>query len=370
MSRLPGASLPSMSGGGFYNLHSSLQDAAIRKALPLWRDALKDVAITDRRVTIVDYGSSEGRNSLAPIGAAIESVRARTGAKTPISVIHTDLPGNDFSTLFRILIESEDSYLKSGGEIYPSAIGRSYFEQILPANSVEIAWNSWTLQWMSENPVEDPDFLYGAFSPNEWVREAVSQQLEEDWRAFLRLRAIELAPGGRMLCLFISRNDRVLGWEWIAGSLWSVILDMWREGLISDAEKLRINLPLGPRGIEAIRQPFDREGVFSGLQLLHAEVMQSPDPYWPEFLKTQNAAQLGENWKNFMKAVFEPVIRTQINPSRNVIAVVDEIFERFAARVAATPRETEHYVGIAIIQKLADGGARANRRVSMRSQET
>lgn len=370
MSRLPGASLPSMSGGGFYNLHSSLQDAAIRKVLPLWRDALKNVAITDRRVTIVDYGSSEGRNSLAPIGAAIESVRARTGAQTPVSVIHTDLPGNDFSTLFRMLIESEDSYLKSGAEIYPSAIGRTYFEQILPANSVEIAWNSWTLQWMSENPVEDPDFLYGAFSPNPWVREAVSQQLQKDWRAFLRLRAIELAPGGRMLCLFGSRDESILGWEWIAGSLWSVILDMWREGLISDSEKLRINLPLGPRGVEAIRQPFDQEGHYSGLRLLHAEVMQSPDPYWREFQKTQNAAQLGENWKNFMKAVFEPVIRTQIDPSRNVIAIVDEIFERFAAKVAATPRETEHYVGIAIVEKIDDGGSGADRRASMRSPES
>ena len=352
MSRLPGASLPSMTGGGFYNRHSSLQDAAIRKVLPLWREALKGVALADRGVTIVDYGSSEGRNSLAPIGAAIECVRARKSSETPVSVIHTDLPGNDFSTLFRTLIESEDSYLNTNAEIYPSAIGRSYFEQILPANSVDIAWNSWTLQWMSKNPVEDPDFLYGAFSPNEWVRTAVAQQLEQDWRAFLRLRAIELAPGGRMLCLFGSRGETTLGWEWIAGALWSVILDMWREGLISDAEKLRINLPLGPRGVDAIRQPFNQEGVFSGLRLLHAEVMQSPDPYWPEFLKTQNAGQLGENWKNFMKAVFQPVIRTQLDPSRNTSELVDQIFERFVTVVAATPRETEHYVGIAIVEKI------------------
>jgi hypothetical protein len=360
MSKLPGASLPGMTGGGFYNRHSSLQDAAIRKVLPLWKGALKEVAIAHRSVTIVDYGSSEGRNSMAPIRAAIESVRGRTGAATPISVIHTDLPGNDFSTLFHTLIDSEDSYLKDSAEIYPSAIGRSYFEQILPANSVDIAWNSWTLQWMSENPVEDPDFLYGAFSPHEWVREAVAQQLEKDWRAFLRLRAIELAPGGRMLCLFGSRGDTTLGWEWIAGALWSVILEMWREGLISEAEKLRINLPLGPRGVDAIRQPFDREGVFSGLRLLHAEVMQSPDPYWPEFQKTQNAAQLGENWKNFMKAVFAPVIRTQLDPSSHASGRVDEIFERFAVAVAASPRETEHYVGVAIVEKIAVGGAGAD----------
>jgi len=356
MSKLPGASLPGMTGGGFYNRHSSLQDAAIRKVLPLWRDALRDVAIANPCVTIADYGSSEGRNSMAPIGVAIESVRARTGAETPICVIHTDLPGNDFSTLFRTLIDREDSYQKLGAEIYASAIGRSYFEQILPANSVDIAWNSWTLQWMSENPVEDPDFLYGAYSPHEWVRAAVTQQLEKDWRAFLRLRSIELAPGGRMLCLFGSQGDTTLGWEWITRVLWKVVLDMRGEGRLSDTEKLRINLPLGPRGLGAIRQPFDRDGVFSGLRLLHADVIQSPDPYWPDFLKSRNAGQLGENWKNFMKAVFAPVLRTQLDPFRDTSALVDEIFERFAAGVAASPRETEHYVGVALVEKIDAAG--------------
>jgi hypothetical protein len=356
MSRIPGASLPGMTGGGFYNLHSTLQDAAIRKVLPLWRESLQDVALADRDVTIVDYGSSEGRNSMAPIGAAIDCVRQRTGAETPISIIHTDLPGNDFSTLFRTLIESEDSYQKRSAEIFSSAIGRSYFEQILPADSVNIAWNSWTLQWMSENPVEDPDFLYGAYSPNEWVRAAVAQRLDKDWREFLRLRAIELAPGGRMLCLFGSKSDTILGWEWIAGALWQVVLDMWREGSLSDAEKLRINLPLGPRDVDAIRQPFGREGVFSGLRLLHAEVMASPDPYWPEYLKTTNAGELGENWKNFMRAVFAPVLQTQLDPSKEPAARVDEIFTRFAAVVASSPRETEHYVGIAIVEKIIGDG--------------
>ncbi len=361
MSKLSGASLPGMTGGGFYNLHSTLQDAAIRKVLPLWRDALKDVAIAGRFVTIADYGSSEGRNSMAPISAAIEIVRARAGAQIPVSVIHTDLPGNDFSTLFRTLIESDDSYQKKGAEIYASAIGRSYFEQILPANSVDIAWNSWTLQWMSQNPVEDPDFLFGPNSPHEWVREAVTQQQEKDWRAFLSLRSIELAPGGRMLCLFGSKGDSTLGWEWIPEVLWNVVQDMWRQGLLSDEEKLRINLPLGPRDLDAIRQPFDQEGVFSGLRLLRAEILQSPDPYWPAFQKTQNASQFGENWKNFMKAVFAPVVRTQLDPSGDTSARVDEMFERFAAEVAVSPRETQHYVGLAIVEKIDSAGSGDNR---------
>jgi len=364
MSKRPGASLPGMTGGGFYNRHSGLQDAAIRMVLLMWREALKGGALADRGVTIVDYGSSEGRNSMAPIGMAIAIVRERTGAETPIQVIHTDLPGNDFSTLFRLLIDNDDSYQKRDAQIYPSAIGRSYFEQILPANSVDIAWNSWTLQWMSENPVDDPDFLYGVCSPRQEVRAVVAQQLEKDWRAFLNLRAIELRPGGRMLCLFGSHGRNSLGWEWIVNALWGVVLDMWREGILSDAEKLRINLPLGPRDIDAIRKPFGDAGVFSGLRLLRAEVIQSPDPYWPEFQKTKNASQLGENWKNFMKAVFAPAIATQLDPSQDAAARVDEIFDRFAVAIASSPRETQHYVGFAIVEKIdADGRGVDDRRL-------
>ena len=176
------SSLPGMERGGFYNQNSTLQDAAIQKILPLWREVVKTAALKDGSVTIADYGSSEGRNSMAPLSLAVEMIWQKVGPELPINVIHTDLPGNDFSALFQTILEDEKSYLKLGECIYPSAIGRSYFEQILPTASVDLAWNTWTLQWMSRNPVEDPDFLYGAYSQKEWVRECVQKQLAEDWR--------------------------------------------------------------------------------------------------------------------------------------------------------------------------------------------
>lgn len=346
------SSLPGMEGGGFYNQNSTLQDAAIQKVLPLWREVVETALLQDDSVTIVDYGSSEGRNSMTPLSIAVEKVRKIKGRESPINIIHTDLPGNDFSALFQTIIENQNSYLRLGGEIYPSAVGRSYFEQILPAASVDLAWNTWTLQWMSKNPVEDPDFLYGAYSQKEWVRKSVEKQLAEDWREFLRLRSIELKPGGGMLCLFGSKGQTMLGWEWTLNAFWSGILDMNREGLLSDDDKLRINLPLGPRDINAIKEPFGQNGLYEGLILEHAEVMQSPDPFWPEYLVTKDTKQFGQNWKNFMKAVFAPVIRLQLDPAKDGSMRVEDIFDRFAAAISADPRETEHYVGIAILKKV------------------
>ena len=55
-------------------------------------------------------------------------------------------------------------------------------------------------------------------------------------------------------------------------------------------------------------------------------------------------------------AVFAPVLQTQLDPSKEPAARVDEIFTRFAAVVASSPRETEHYVGIAIVEKIIGDG--------------
>src|SRR5262249_57496696 len=83
-------------------------------------------------VIIADYGSSQGHNSLAPMRAVIATLRQRSSPATPIGIVHTDLPSNDFSALFTLLAESPDSYLRGAAEVYPSAIGRSFYQPLFP----------------------------------------------------------------------------------------------------------------------------------------------------------------------------------------------------------------------------------------------
>ena len=347
------SALPAMEGDGFYNRHSALQASGIRHMLPLWRSIVESITPGDSGVTIVDYGASQGRNSMAPIALAIETLRAKSRTSAPITVIHTDLPGNDFSSLFEAILTDEASYLTAGAQIYPLALGRSYFEQILPENSVDLGWNSWTLHWMSRNPVQDPDFFYGAFSKTESVRAAVAELLAEDWRNFLRLRSRELKMGGRLFSLFLSKGPPMTGWEWMLNQFWQSILELTAEGRLSETEKRAINLPLGPRDLQEIEAPFGMEKEFSGLKLAHAEVFRLADPFWPHYQQTMDAAQFGQDWKNMMKAVFAPVVKGAIDPEKDAAALVDDLFERFARRMAEAPREIEHYVGVAVLQKIA-----------------
>jgi hypothetical protein len=341
-----------MEGDGFYNKHSTLQAAGIELLLPIWRDALAEVDFGGSALTIADYGSSQGHNSMAPMGMAIDAIWRRVAGSTPISIIHTDLPENDFSSLFRTLVAADDSYLRKGGEIYFSAIGRSYFEQILPPDSVDLGWNSWTLQWMSRMPAEDPTFLYGAYSPSASVRDAVDRQLADDWRHFLHQRARELKPGGVLLSSFVARSAEATSWEWIAERLWASVLDMHAEGLLSDAEKLRINFPVAPRDRAAIVAPFDDKGVFCGLRLRYADLLRIPDPFYPAFRRSGDAGAFAQEWKNMVVAVFAPTVKSALDPGRDVAKVAAELFDRLARKIAAAPQPVDHFLGVALVQKM------------------
>ena len=133
--------LPGTSCGTFPS-RSMLELAARTVALPAG----------SQPIVIADYGSSEGHNSLLPLGAAIAILRQRIGPDRAICVVHTDLPENDFSVLFETLNTDPNSYLHRDPAVFASAVGRSFYEQILPGGSVTLAWSSWAVHWLSQAP--------------------------------------------------------------------------------------------------------------------------------------------------------------------------------------------------------------------------
>lgn len=119
-----------MEGGGSYNRHAMHQAAGMSVTLPLLERAARDVSLDslDHPVVIADYGSSQGKNSLRPMRIAIGVLRERLCLETPISLVHTDLPGNDFSTLFHLLEADPDSYIRDQPNVFAYAVGRSFYE--------------------------------------------------------------------------------------------------------------------------------------------------------------------------------------------------------------------------------------------------
>ncbi len=342
-----------MEGGGFYNRNSNLQAAGIELALPLFEAAAGAIATdgpAQGPLVIADYGSSQGRNSMRPLALAIDTVRARIGADRPIEVIHTDLPSNDFASLFTTLHGDPASYLPNRPLVFPSAIGRSYFEPILPPGRVNLGWNTWTLHWLSRNPAEVSDHALAVMSASESARQAARRQSAEDWASFLAARSTEMAPGARLVSLSMGATPGVHGWDWVLGELWQAALDMAGEGLLTPAELTRFTVPVVGRTLADLEAPF-AAGSFLGLSLEHAEVPAAPDPFWEEFQETGDAGQLGSRWGGMLRAVCGPIASAAFAARPDGDALVDELFARLEARVAAAPQRHEHFVAIAVISK-------------------
>jgi hypothetical protein len=343
-----------MEGRGFYNRNSDLQAAGIELLMPLLEQTLDTVAIdlpADAPLVVADYGSSQGRNSMRPVGAAIDRLRSRFGAERTVEVIHTDLPSNDFASLFGALHGDPSSYLANRSGVFPSAVGRSYFQPILPRGRVNFGWNTWTLHWLSRNPVEVSDHTSAVLSGSAEAREAVRRQSAEDWSAFLCARAFEMAPGAKLLSLAMGATPEVHGWDWVLGELWTAALEMAGEGLLSPLELARFTIPAAGRTVADLRAPF-AEGPFHGLILDYSEVIEAPDPFWDEFQATGDAEQLGRRWSGMLRAVSGPVAVAAFAMRPDAEALVDELFRRLADRVAARPERHLHFAAITVLGKL------------------
>src|SRR5262245_14344599 len=116
-----GSSRAAMEGGGVYNRNSAIQAAGGALASPLLVEAARKVPVDTTSLVIADFGASQGRNSLLPLRTAITILRERAGTDVPISVVHTDLPENDFSTLFQLLESDPDSYLRHQPNVFSYA---------------------------------------------------------------------------------------------------------------------------------------------------------------------------------------------------------------------------------------------------------
>lgn len=343
-----------MEGRGYYNRNSDLQAAGIELLMPLLDRVLDTVSVAgpaDAPLVVADYGSSQGRNSMRPVGVAIDRLRARFGAERPVEVVHTDLPSNDFASLFAALHEDPSSYL-SRPDVFPSAVGRNYFQPILPPGRVNFGWNTWTLHWLSRNPVEVADHVWAVGSRSEEARQAARRQSAKDWSDFLAARAFEMAPGAKLLSLAIGATPEVHGWDWVTQELWQAALEMAGEGLLSPVELQRFTVPVVGRTLADLQAPF-ADGPIGGLTLDHAEVVEAPDPFWDDYQETGDAELLGQRWAGMLRAVSGPFATMAFATRPNGAALVDDLFRRLAARVAARPERHQHFAAIAVLGKAA-----------------
>ena len=328
----PGPMSTAMEGGGHYNANASAQAASATLGLDLVRAAATSAPLApDGTITLVDYGASEGANSLAPVAAAIEAARGVHGEDRPVRVVHTDLPDNDFGSLFRTVTESPDSYLRPG--VYPAAVGRSFYEQLLPDASVSVGWSSIAAHWLREVPGPLNGFWFSTATPEQdavWARAGAT-----DWAAFLHARAAEMVPGARLVVVVGAAHDgadtRRSGAERAMDEVARGLDVLVERGVVTATERAAMVIPAWYRTAGEWRAPFD---VGCGLVLEQLQLVDLGDPLWeradgsPAYASAVAAA---------LRVSFGPSLLQGLDADRRAV-VATELFDRhLAGAIAAAP---------------------------------
>jgi hypothetical protein len=116
--------------------------------------------------------------------ARIKELAAKSGRQNlPISVTHTDLPTNDWTTLFQTVLFSHDSYLVGERDVFCFGSGNSIYEQIFPPNHIAFGYSAITEHWLSRKLPLSLDHF------EEFARPAVYfEQFQRDGNARLSLK--------------------------------------------------------------------------------------------------------------------------------------------------------------------------------------
>jgi len=276
--------------------------------MPLLEKAVQGVQLDpgEQPVVIADYGSSQGKNSMAPMHLAIGGLRCRVGPNRPIFVFHIDQPSNDFTTLFAVLDADPDRYVVDEPNVFPCAIGRSFYENVLPPRSVNLGWSSYAAVWLSRIPTLIPGHFFPAHSTGK-VRAEFGRQAAKDWETFLALRAKELRPGGRLVVVLPAlADDGSSGFTHLFDEANAALEEMVTDGTITSEERSRMVLGSYPRRKSDLLAPFAANGKFRQLTVEDCEMYELPDAAWAEYQRDGDKEALVTKHVLFFRSIFVP----------------------------------------------------------------
>ena len=347
-----------MEGNGAYNKHAKLPADGAALALPLLEKAISEVKLdlSDEPIVIADYGSSQGKNSLAPMQIAISGLRKRIRQNRAISVFHIDQPSNDFNSLFEVLDADPNRYGVDEPEVYSAAIGKSFYEKVLPSGSVHLGWSSYAVVWLSRVPALIPGHFISIRSTGS-VRAEFERQAAQDWEAFLTLRARELHPGGRLVVVLPGiADDGSVGLEPIFDHANAALEEMVADGAITSEERSRMTLQAHPRRKRDLLAPFERTADFQQLTVEDFAMSEVSDAAWDQYARDKDKEALTTKRTLFFRSIFVPSLACALSPARAgdgeaFATFADQMDQRLKQRLASQPAEMRSFVQTILLSK-------------------
>ncbi|CAL5010960.1 unnamed protein product [Urochloa decumbens] len=256
-------------------------------------------------IVIADLGCSNGPNALALVSTAVNAVLHHHAAQhhqapPDLRVLLNDLPDNDFNDVAKRLVSFQQSTQSSGMVMTAGIVPGSFYKRLFPNNFLDLVVSSNTLHWISEAPEELKSNMIPLYDEDEGLRktrrplviQAYREQFRKDFTLFLKLRAQELIPGGRMVVSMLgSRHyDCFAPWDVVTIPL----NDMASKGLISREMLDCFYIPMyGPSDME-LHEVIQDEGSFE-INKMHVH-------------EVDKSLMAPNTMAHAMRAVFEPMI--------------------------------------------------------------
>ncbi len=196
-----------MVGHGFYDQNSGPQWTTTEVVLPWLEAAVAEMALaaTPATIGVADFGCSEGANSIRVMTRLTAALRGRT--PRPIQTVHSDLPTNNYTALLRDPRTAAGSVFSNN--VFSAVVGGSMFDQLFREKlALHLATTFNAIGFLSRRPVarlpgyilpNGPSARRGVGHVDDAERAAFAAQALADVEGFLRARAAELVPGGKLL---------------------------------------------------------------------------------------------------------------------------------------------------------------------------
>mmetsp|Transcript_13987 Transcript_13987/g.16908 ORF Transcript_13987/g.16908 Transcript_13987/m.16908 type:complete len:866 (+) Transcript_13987:189-2786(+) len=315
----------------------------IMNSLDLVTQAIKNLDVEEGRKSIkmADFGSADA----GPEMPLVYKIKNMLPANCDLEVGFEDQPNNDFKSLFYLAngiqpLPVDCPPLSAMPGVYFAGIGRTFFEQCFPNESVDLSTSFTAMHWLSElPPVAMPDAVHHTTSSDSSALDKYAKQAAKDWELILGNRAAELKSGGQMVVLNfgVSPAGHCLGWSGEEGSacMYEELNSCWAElrdnGDITAEEYAAVNFCNYYRNEQEMIAPFEGEKL--GLKLKSIEWRDTPCPFGRGKDSPANLVGTVRTWSN---STFESALDDSRSEAEKK-ALVDKHYALYEKRIAAEP---------------------------------
>lgn len=171
-------------------------------------------------LSVVDLGCAHGKQSMSVIKQLFDELKTQPNYiqnLNQLNIYHEDLPDNDFKAVEKSINDPEVGYLthdlvkQNSIKVNYSFIGKSFYEEILPNNSLDLAFCYNSLHFLPEYKSTQFGIAYTPEYGDEVLTKWFNDTANSYFAKFLTSRYYELKAGG-LLSINIPTDSNFQNW--------------------------------------------------------------------------------------------------------------------------------------------------------------